>query len=80
MTAVTISKAVESGIKLRLEIMGIKIEQTVIIMEPVEILLIRMKFRLFLQDKKAPIIIPNTEEANIAFTMSGLSTPKLTFA
>ena len=39
-----------------------------------------MKFRLFLPDKKAPIIIPNTEEANIAFTMSGLSTPKLTFA
>ena len=40
----------------------------------------RIKFRLFLPDKKAPIIIPTTEEASIAFTISGLSTPKFTFA
>jgi hypothetical protein len=35
MTAVTKIKAVESGIKLRLEITGIRIEQTVIVIEPV---------------------------------------------
>lgn len=40
----------------------------------------RILLKLFLPDRAAPIIIPMTEDANIALTTSGLSTPKLTFA
>jgi len=57
--------------------MGTNIAQIVIIVEPVYILLVRIKLSLFLPERKAPIIIPITEDANIAFTTNGLSTPKL---